>query len=49
MLREGPRHDCQQCSLEQGMIVRKILRELAGSGIDGHAVARGQSAEKPRR
>ena len=49
MVRQGTRHDSQESSFQQGMIIRKILSELTGCGVHRNAIARRQRAKEPRR
>src|SRR5215470_17397847 len=48
-MRKRPRRDCQDGLFHQRSVVRKILGELAGGGVDSDAVTRGQGAKKAGR
>ena len=40
--RHGMRHDAEQPFCEFVMIVRELLRQLSGSGIERNTIARGE-------
>ena len=49
LARYGMRQDCEQRFREFFVIICKILRQLPGGSVQGHAIARGQSPEEPCR